>query len=237
MFNDHYDNKTLNRMPIIDKRLITLFVLSLVSIRVVFLLISFVVSISSFSSFPYTYFNYMWICLLFIPIPLISMLLGIKYKKRKHRCKKNIIAGLIVTILFATLGSFSLAFKNVLANHDKSHINKLPTYFQTLINPDDITLSYTEHFLPSTNYVMVIKMKQTTRDKFTSYVNSNYLWYDDMESFPKKVIDSYSKLQTLMFNHYVMYSETNKTFYYNETNNLTFFAFNERGLLYACSYK
>ena len=54
--------------------------------------------------------KHMWIYYLFTPISLLSMFLGIKYKKMGYSCTKNIISGVIITIILIFLGSFSFLF-------------------------------------------------------------------------------------------------------------------------------
>ena len=49
-----------------------------------------------------------WVFWLWLPIPLLSIVLGFKYKKEGIKCTKNIIAGFIMAFLLLIYGSFSL---------------------------------------------------------------------------------------------------------------------------------
>ena len=52
--------------------------------------------------------KYMWVLLLFLPIPIASVLLGIKYKKIGYSCKKNIIGGIIMIFFLCIYSYFIL---------------------------------------------------------------------------------------------------------------------------------
>lgn len=64
------------------------------------------VSAYNFSvSVPYApVLDYLWGAWLLFPIPLLSMILGIKYYRKGLKCKKNIVAGIIVMILLLLMG-------------------------------------------------------------------------------------------------------------------------------------
>lgn len=48
--------------------------------------------------------DYLWAAWLVLPIPILSIILGVKYKKRKVKCKKNIVVGIIVTLIIVFMG-------------------------------------------------------------------------------------------------------------------------------------
>lgn len=91
---------------IIKKAMLVLFYLTIMS---------FFLAIFSFSIInqliPHHFINQtknMWIFWCFLPIPILSILLGIKYYKLEIACKKNIVVGVIICILFLFFGSLSL---------------------------------------------------------------------------------------------------------------------------------
>ena len=55
----------------------------------------------------------MWVFFLFLPITISSIILGIACNVKGIKNKKNIIAGLIVSILLCIYGSFSFVFKDL----------------------------------------------------------------------------------------------------------------------------
>ena len=52
----------------------------------------------------------LWIFWLWLPIPILSIILGLKYKKYEIKCSRNITAGIIISILLFILGLFSVIF-------------------------------------------------------------------------------------------------------------------------------
>lgn len=56
-------------------------------------------------------FNYIknaWIIWCWLPIPILSIILGYKYRRLGVKCTKNIVAGYIIGVLLLLYGSFSL---------------------------------------------------------------------------------------------------------------------------------
>ena len=70
-----------------------------------------------FSSVSTTWFFWLW-----LPIPILSIILGYKYKKKGIKCKKNIVAGYIIGFLLLLYGSFWFIMPSYEA--DYSEINK-----------------------------------------------------------------------------------------------------------------
>lgn len=50
----------------------------------------------------------MWVFWCFLPIPILSIVLGFKYKRVGYKCTKNIIAGFIIGVSLLAYGSFSM---------------------------------------------------------------------------------------------------------------------------------
>ena len=111
------------------KFLIFLFVLTILSIFIAFIvqdmiaymnLPSYVIEyfpnvkvyLSSFyAEVPYApMLDYLWGAWLVLPIPLLSIILGIKYKRKGIKCRKNIVAGSIFAILLLLLGSMAFIY-------------------------------------------------------------------------------------------------------------------------------
>lgn len=77
------------------------------------------ISLLPIDSSDYGFFKNTWVFWLWLPIPILSVLLGIKYKKYGIKCNKNIIAGLLVGFSLLIYGSFFLLFKDI-NNFDNS---------------------------------------------------------------------------------------------------------------------
>ena len=66
------------------------------------------------------YFNFdippFWILFLFLPIPIISIYFGFSTKRTVGRYTKNIVVGIIISVLLLALGSFSFVLNRIYSN-------------------------------------------------------------------------------------------------------------------------
>ena len=92
---------------VMKKVLLILFVLSIVSVLLG--LITWWGVISYLNVPDIMAIKYRWVALLYIPIPVISVVIGVIYNKKGHDCLKNIIAGVIA--FFCILGFGVTAFR------------------------------------------------------------------------------------------------------------------------------
>lgn len=118
----------LNKQTKHDKRikvlLMVLFVLTLLSLWGGFLV---VFGLMQFNNAPADLMiNYMWGFLLCLPIPIMSIILGLKHKKQGIKCKKNIVGGCIVGALLIVFGLTSFSF------HFKINYNEISSYNQII---------------------------------------------------------------------------------------------------------
>ena len=115
--------------------------------------------LAEFETTPTTFTENMWVFYLFLPIPILSIILGIKYKKVGYKCTKNIVAGFIIGFLLFVYGSFTLLFENSyiedysLVNEIEQKINfELPDNGEIkTINWDDSAMG--EIKIISTSYI------------------------------------------------------------------------------------
>lgn len=83
-----------------NKKILTaLFVASLLSLFIAMIIIMLI------SSEEYMFFENLWVFFAFLPIPVASLIMGIVFKKRGYKCKKNIVAGIIFSFFLCVYGS------------------------------------------------------------------------------------------------------------------------------------
>lgn len=90
-----------------DKRRVIsmlLFVASLLSI------LGALVLVSAISSIKNLFVENMWLFFLMTPIPVLSIVYGFLLKAKGYKYKKNIVAGIIMTLFLCIYGSFSFMF-------------------------------------------------------------------------------------------------------------------------------
>lgn len=99
-----------NRWKILS---ILLFVASLLSI---FAAIALVTEISNKN---HLFIENTWLFFLLTPVPISSIVFGFVLKSKNYKYKKNIIVGIIMTVLLCIYGSFSFIFTNVYDHSDE----------------------------------------------------------------------------------------------------------------------
>ena len=125
----------------IKRALIVLFALSIVSILFALLVCFVCTRLSPLPEFSMTMLEYMWVFYLFIPVPVASTILGFIFICKKYKCKKNIIAGVIMTALLAIYGSFTPMMTGTV-KHDFKFVHEVENNVPISL-PDNGYVSYT----------------------------------------------------------------------------------------------
>lgn len=107
------DVKILKKAQNNNKRIfmIILFIITILSIYGA-LFTCGLIGVISKNTYGFDMVKYLWIFWLWLPIPILSLVLGFKYKKQGLKCTKNIVAGFIIGFLLLIYGSFSFIFKD-----------------------------------------------------------------------------------------------------------------------------
>lgn len=90
----------------IKKLMLILFILTLCSLFISSKIINYVNKLNNVHGFEFT--KSAWIYWCFLPIPILSIILGFKYNGKGLKCSKNIVSGFIMGILLLIYGAFSL---------------------------------------------------------------------------------------------------------------------------------
>lgn len=84
--------------------MLILFVLTILSLGLGLLSSGLMVKINNVGRFETS--KTMWVCWLWLPIPILSIILGFRYYNAGYKCLKNIIAGFIVAFHLMVFGAF-----------------------------------------------------------------------------------------------------------------------------------
>lgn len=138
------------------------------------LIILFVMNILAFIIAPYVWaamceksvgilaITYTWIYYWFLPLPILSFILGVKFNKSRIKCKKNIVIGIIGFLIFISLG----------ASADSFNTNSKRDYKEAIMYEKIIDAK-----LPSSGtFYKVVWDKSNFQEH-----NSNYLLFEDSE--------------------------------------------------------
>lgn len=187
----------------------------------------------------------MWIFWCFIPIPILSIILGFKYKKAGFKCKKNIVSGFIIAFLLLIYGSFCLfptfnvdyeeinKYKDVidakLPNNGVLEIQNIENYYEedktnyTIINAyfeKENVDEFLESIKKSENWILSNNLKSELKIFIPSHARSIN---DAYFSIYNKTTNQYNNLPEMSgkYEIYVMkYDESNKILEINKFNYL-----------------
>ena len=183
-----------------------LFLLTLISPFVSLVIISIFGEPEVFSALGMT--RYIWIMLLFIPIGVLSILIGLKLKKDKQEYKKNIIVAVIVLPLLIIFGSYRFIFNsnisydinNVLTIEDKIDIEL----------PDEIKVATNKLDLYNISYVKIIDNE--CKDAFEKEIESTSLWKNELNYGIKNLLPLDIQYESETFDYFVFYNITSSEY-------------------------
>ena len=188
---------------------------------------------SPLPDFPLAMTEHMWKFFIMVPIPLVSIILGFIYLKKGYKCKKNIIAGIIMTGLLCIFGSFTGAFSDQIS-HDMSYLKPISEKINLDI-PTDGYISIMYDFQDSGDSLAMVKIDDQN-DKFVSQLDSNSNWRKDTSFIPSNKIDLYLLTMTSSYDYFMIYNLTINS-YNSFEGEIIYFAYNIESdvLLIYCS--
>lgn len=197
------NNKNTN-----NKLIKLLFILTILSVPLSFLLVAFLGEIFIFSI--YGILSYSWIFLLFIPIPLLSFICYVKSKTNQYKDKKSIaILSFILLVVFGFSGIINndISYDNTIINeiNNKTSLN-IPNNLK-VINCDkkDYIMGYAKI------------LDKETKNSFHDDVYTSNLWLtniDDLQNdLPHTItLELTSPVDKYSFDYFVLYNITTNTF-------------------------
>ena len=184
--------------------LLIMFILSLLSI--VFALIAFVYSedTSVIPDFPFDIKVNFWVFFIFIPLPLISVILGIVFSTKNYKYIKNIIAGSIVSLLLFGFGSFSFLIEDDTL-HDFDYVHEIEQTVEIDL-PDS---GYISRAIDKGNMKSSFAMiKFDEKNEILEIVSTDTRFTRDINAIPSKYLtDSYSSVAS-DYHYFMLFDAT-----------------------------
>ena len=180
--------------------LLTMFVLSLLTIFIAVFAVMICIKTSPLPDFGFNMTEYMWIFLVFIPLPLASAILGIVFIKKGYKCKKNIVAGFIMCALLAVYGCFTFAFRDTVG-HDFDNYTAALEATVNINLPDNGYVSYQTNTYADTNGMI----KFDNADEILQIVQSDKRF---TRSVPSSIVSSYHVTRTANYDYFLLYDAT-----------------------------
>ena len=148
--------------------------------------------------------KYSWIMLLFIPIGLLSFLIGLKLKNNNQNHKKNIIIAFICLPLLIIFGSYTFIFNSVVS-YDFDKV--LDVEEKTNLDlPDDIKIATNKLDLYDVSYAKIINNE--SKDAFETEIKNNQLWTNTLSYKIKSLLPLDLQYEAENFDYFVFYNVT-----------------------------
>lgn len=160
---------------------IVLFIASLLSIWMALALVSIVNSDNHMVT------ENFWLFFLLTPIPISSIIYGIILKQKGIKFRKNIIIGIIITVILCIYGSFSFIFSGVYDHSDKPIIRVEQTLDIDLpqhknINTQDFTIGSQTTSRGYVYYVSDVYFDNDIANKFEQQIATDEKWLPSVPS-------------------------------------------------------
>ncbi|QNO17889.1 hypothetical protein [Caproicibacterium amylolyticum] len=167
--------------------------------------------------------DYSWMFFLLLPIPLANLILGVVYKRRGFKTTKNIIVGIIFTILLCIYGSFTFIFSGTYLHNlsfiddissevhfslpDRGHITTQK--FQENV-PNSSSVSTTSKVVEdSVNYYSMSSIEFTDEEQISAFktaVNGSKFWVTTVTTPLSSIIPMLYSTQSSEFNYFMVYN-------------------------------
>jgi len=152
--------------------------------------------------------RYSWVMLLFIPIGVLSILIGFELKNSKEKYKKNFIISFISLPLLVIFGSYRFIFNNVIS-YDISEISIIEDEIHFDI-PDDIKVATNKMSLYNISYVKIISRE--SKDVFEHEIESNQLWQEDLAPELKGFLPLDIQYESDIFDYFLFFNITSNEY-------------------------
>jgi len=187
--------------------LLVLFIVSFFTVHFAMMLSAAISDDGAFSSVKNS-----WLFYLMLPIPLTSLVIGIIYKRKGFKSTKNIVVGIIFTILLLIYGSFSFFFNNV-SSDDYSYVTNIETEISfDLPNEGKIsTMNWTSGTQTSVIADIMSDVAFTNEEeisKFNIEISESDLWVTSMKTTLTSLLPlTYSSYPTSdLYDYFMIYN-------------------------------
>lgn len=184
----------------VKRALLCMLIMSIASIWLALLACAIALESSPLPQFHAAMVEYMWLFYVFIPLPVASIVLGAVFLKKKYKCKKNIITGIVMTALLAIFGS--IAPMTVMEiKHDFEFVRSIERQLPIEL-PQSGYVSYT---LYSNNQIQAEAMiKPSDKDKTIQSIKRDN-WQSKNEFYQSNMLPSGTYLTTRNYNYFYLY--------------------------------
>ena len=152
--------------------------------------------------------RYSWVMLLFIPIGILSILIGFKLKNSTQKYKKNFIVSFICLPLLIIFGSYRFIF-NSAVSYDVNEVSIIEEKINFEI-PDDIKIATNKLDLYNISYLKIINSE--SKDIFEQEVGNNQLWQKELKPEIKSLLPLDIQYESEIFEYFVFFNITSNEY-------------------------
>lgn len=152
--------------------------------------------------------RYSWVMLLFIPIGILSIVIGFKLKNSTQKYKKNFIVSFICLPLLIIFGSYRFIFNSVVS-YDVNEVSIIEEKINFEI-PDDIKVATNKLDLYDISYLKILNSE--SKDMFEQEVENNQLWQKELQPEIKSLLPLNIQYESEIFEYFVFFNITSNEY-------------------------
>ena len=152
--------------------------------------------------------RYSWVMLLFIPIGILSIVIGFKLKNSTQKYKKNFIISFICLPLLIIFGSYRFIFNSVVS-YDVNEVSIIEEKINFEI-PRDIKVATNKLDLYDIIYLKILNSE--SKDMFEQEVENNKLWQKELQPEIKSLLPLNIQYESEIFEYFVFFNITSNEY-------------------------
>ena len=152
--------------------------------------------------------RYSWVMLLFIPIGILSILIGFKLKNSTQKYKKNFVVSFICLPLLIIFGSYRFIFNSVVS-YDVNEVSIIEEKINFEI-PRDIKVATNKLDLYDISYLKILNSE--SKDMFEQEVENNQLWQKELQPEIKSLLPLDIQYESEIFEYFVFFNITSNEY-------------------------
>ncbi|MGM9899282.1 MAG: hypothetical protein ACI32E_01725 [Bacilli bacterium] len=152
--------------------------------------------------------RYSWVMLLFIPIGIISIIIGLELKNSKQKYKKNFVISLICLPLLVIFGSYRFIFNNFVS-YDVNEILIIEEKINFDI-PDVIKVATNKLDLYNISYVKIIDSE--SKDCFEQEIRNKKLWQKELKPEIRGLLPLDIQYESKTFDFFLFFNITSEEY-------------------------
>ncbi len=148
--------------------------------------------------------RYSWVMWLFVPIGILSILVGSKLKNSQQKYKKNFIIAFICLPLLMVFGSYRFIFSDMVS-YDINEVLAVETKMD-LDMPDNIKVATMRFDSYHVSYIKIVDSE--SKSAFEQEIRTNELWKNELNDAIKGLLPIDIQYESETFEYYMFYNMT-----------------------------